>query len=121
MSVDINRTNPYIEGMEMINFKFDKPWYRQSELLEKTGGSNSQLKRYMAEQLKGGGNLTEMGYLKFQGYKEACWDPVKYTAWLIEFKLEPEPKYDYELAEQRKVRMGLVNLNNVKQMKGTKQ
>ena len=98
--------------MEIIKFKFDKPWYRQSELLDKTSGSNSNLKRYMSEQLKGGGTLEEMGYLKFQGYKEACWDPIKYTTWLIEHKLEPEPKYDYELAEQKRVRMNVVNLNN---------
>ena len=97
--------------MEIINFKFDKPWYRQTELLEKLSMSNACLKRYMSEQLKGGGTLSEMGYLKFQGYKEACWDPIKYTAWLIEHKLEKEPKYDYELAEQKKDRMGVVNLN----------
>ena len=83
--------------------------------------SNACLKRYMHEQINDKkGNLTEMGYLKFEGFKEACWCPVKFTAWLIENKLEKEPKYDYDLAEQKKVRMGLVNLNNVKQMKGTK-
>ena len=71
----------------------------------------------MSEHLKGGGNLTDMGYLKFEGFKEACWDPNKHTAWLIEHKLEREPKYDYELAEQKKVRMGVVNFNNQKQKK----
>ena len=96
----------------MVIFKFDKPWHRQSEVLEKLSMSSACLKRYMAEQLKGGGTLSEMGYLKFQGYKEACWDPIKYTTWLIEHKLEREPKYDYELAEQKRVRMGVVNLNN---------
>ena len=68
----------------------------------------------MSEQLKGGKTLAEMGYLKFQGFKEACWNPIKLSAWLIEFKLEPEAKYDYDLAEQRKIRMGLVNINNQK-------
>jgi len=107
--------------MESIFFKFDKPWYRQTELLEKTSMSNACLKRYMSEQLKGGGNLTDMGYLKFEGFKEACWCPIKFTAWLIENKLEKEPKYDYDLAEQKRVRMGLVNFNKIKQMKGTNQ
>ena len=103
--------------MDLINYHFDKPWYRQSELCEKLSMSNACLKRYMSEQLKGGGTLSEMGYLKFQGYKEACWDPIKYTAWLIEHKLEKEPKYDYELAEQKRVGMGLVNLQNHKKRK----
>ena len=98
--------------MEVLLFKFDNPWYRQTERLEKTSMSNACLKRYMSEQLKGGGNLTEMGYLKFEGFKEVCWCPLKFTAWLVEHKLEKEPKYDYELAEQKKVRMGVVNLNN---------
>ena len=66
----------------------------------------------MSEQLKSGETLTEMGYLKFQGFKEPCWEPQKFIAWLIEFKLEPEAKYNYDLAEQKRVRIGLVNLNN---------
>ena len=33
-----------------------------------------------------------MGYLKFQGFKEPCWEPQKYIAWLIEHKLEKEPE-----------------------------
>ena len=98
--------------METINFKFDKPWYRQSELLEKLSMSNACLKRFMAERLKGGGDLSDMGYLKFEGFKEACWCPVKLLNWIIENKLEKEPKYDYELAEQKRVRMNVVNLNN---------
>ena len=71
----------------------------------------------MSEQLKGGGTLSDMGHLNFEGYKEACWCPTKFTSWLIEHKLEREPKYDYELAEQKKVRMGVVNLNNHKKRK----
>ena len=73
----------------------------------------------MSEQLKGGANLTDMGYLKFEGYKEACWCPIQFTSWLIENKLEKEPKYDYELAEQKKVRMNIVNLNNQQRKKAS--
>ena len=104
--------------MEMFDFKFDKPWYRQSELCEKLSMSNACLKRYMAEQLQDKkGSLTEMGYLKFEGFKEACWNPLKLVAWLIENKLEAVPTYDYELYEQKKVRMNLVNLNNEQRRK----
>tara|TARA_B100000959_G_C14679001_1_gene499781 strand:+ start:61 stop:378 length:318 start_codon:yes stop_codon:yes gene_type:complete len=101
--------------MELINFKFDKPWYRQSELLEKLSMSNACIKRYMKEQLEGRGNLSDMGYLKFEGFKEVCWCPIKFCTWLIEHKLEKEPEYDYELAEQKRVHMGVVNLNKHKQ------
>ena len=68
----------------------------------------------MSEQQKKGLKLADMGYLKFEGFKEACWDAQKLATWLIENKLEQEPQYDYELAEQKKVRMGIVNFNNHK-------
>ena len=68
----------------------------------------------MSEQQQKGLKLADMGYLKFEGFKEACWDARKLSIWLIEHKLEPEPQYDYELAEQKKVRMGIVNFNNHK-------
>ena len=103
--------------MEIVNFKFDKPWYRQTELLEQLSMSNACLKRFMAEQLKDGGNLSDMGYLKFEGFKEACWCPVKLSNWLIEHKLEKEAKYNYDQLEQQKIRMGIVNLNNHKKRK----
>ena len=104
--------------MEMFDFKFDKPWYRQSELCEKLSMSNACLKRYMAEQLQDKkGSLTEMGYLKFEGFKEACWNPIKLVAWLIENKIEAEPTYDYELHEQRKVRMGILNFKKQQQQR----
>jgi len=103
--------------MEMVNYNFDKPWYKQSELLLKLGPSNVCLKRYMSEQLKAGKSLAEMGYLKFKGFKEPCWEPHKFIAWLFENKLEPEPTYDYELAEQKKIRMGIINFNKEKAKK----
>ena len=108
-----------MSGMDIVNFTFDKPWYRQTELLDKLCMSATCLKRYMAEQVKGGGNLTQMGYLKFKGFKEICWDPIKFVAWLIEYKLELEPKYDYELAEQKRVQMGIINFNKQQQKRKT--
>lgn len=71
----------------------------------------------MSEQLKAGKLLSEMGYLKFKGFKEACWEPHKLIAWLLENKLEPERTYNYELAEQKKIRMGIINFNKEKAKK----
>ena len=105
--------------MYILKFNFDKPWYRQSELLDKLSMSNACLKRYMKEQLEGGGTLADMGYLKFEGFKEACWCATKFCNWLIENKLEKEPEYDYDLAEQKRLRMGVVNFNNKQQKKAS--
>ena len=71
----------------------------------------------MSEQQQKGLKLADMGYLKFEGFKEACWDPKKLATWLIENKLEQEPQYDYELVEQKRVRMNLVNFKKQQQQK----
>ena len=100
--------------MDVINFTFDKPFYRQTEMLVKLSMSEACLKRYMKEVIDSRGEkgtLTEMGYMKFEGYKEACWIPGLLLNWLIENKLEAIPKYDYELAEQKRVSMGVINFN----------
>jgi len=97
--------------MNYLNHKYDKPWYRQSEILNLLGMSDSTLKRYMAEHRKAGKSLADMGYLKFEGFREACWQPGVLTHWLVQNKLEAETKYDYERAEQKRVQMNIINLN----------
>ena len=44
-------------------------------------------------------------------------DGIKFLIDEIENKLEAVPTYDYELYEQKKVRMNLVNLNNEQRRK----
>jgi len=104
--------------MELGNFKFDKPWYLQSELLIVLSMSSACLKRYMQEQKTKGTDLSEMGYMKFKGFKEACWNPHKLMAWILENKIEQAPKYDYDLADQKREQMRVINLNNKQQQKG---
>jgi len=96
--------------LSYLNHKYDKPWYRQSEILLLLAMSESTLKRYMADHRKANLPLADMGYLKFKGFKEICWQPGVLTYWLVQNKLEPEVKYDYELAEQKKVQMNIINL-----------
>jgi len=97
--------------LNYLNHKYDKPWFRQSEMLELTGMSESCLRRYMADQRKANKPLADMGYLKFKGFKEVCWQPKMLTHWLIQNVLETEVKYDYELAEQKRVQMNVINLS----------
>mgnify|MGYP003663765604 CR=1 len=101
--------------MDYLKFKFDKPWIRQAELLELTSMSASCLKRYMSEQLRSGKPLSEMGYVKFEGFREACWIPGMFCNWLMTNKIEPEKQYDYELAEEKRNRMNIVNLQKHQQ------
>ena len=71
----------------------------------------------MLEVQESGGNLADMGYMKFEGYKEACWIPGLLLNWLIENKIEKIPQYDYELAEQKRLRMKVINFNKQKERK----
>ena len=71
----------------------------------------------MLEVQESGGNLADMGYMKFEGYKEACWIPGLLLNWLIENKIEKIPQYDYELAEQKRLRMGVINFKKHKERK----
>ena len=95
---------------EYYNFKFDKPWVLQKELLKLMSMSESTLKRYMADWRKEGKLLAEMGYLKFQGFREAVWQPTVFVSWIVQNKLAEEPEYDYELAEQKRTEMNIINL-----------
>ena len=65
----------------------------------------------MADWRKSGKPLAEMGYIKFQGFRETCWQPGVFTRWIIANKLEAEVKYDYDLAEKKKNQMGVINFN----------
>ena len=67
------------------------------------------------ECLKSGGDLfLEMGYFHIKGIKTAMYQPVKFSAWLFEHRVEPESKYDYEINETNKVKEGLIKLSQYK-------
>ena len=93
------------------NFNFAKPYYRRGEFLDLFSMSESTLKRYIAEQRLKGVSLSEMGYLNIEGFREDCWIPQTFLNWLMENKVIPEAKYDYDLLAKREAHMTVVNLN----------
>lgn len=98
----------------MFNFKFLKPYYSEEELLELFSLSKSSLQRMREECLKGGGDLfLNMGYFHIKGIKSAMYEPIKFSAWLFEYRVVAESKYDYEILETSKVKEGLIKLANI--------
>ena len=92
----------------MFNFNYTKPYYSEDEILELFSLTKSSLQRMREECLKSGGDLfLEMGYFHIKGIKTAMYEPVKFSAWLFEHRVEPESKYDYEINETNKVKEGL--------------
>ena len=99
----------------MFNFNYTKPYYSEDELLELFSLTKSSLQRMREECLKSGGDLfLEMGYFHIKGIKTAMYEPVKFSAWLFEHRVEPESKYDYEINETNKVKEGLIKLSQYK-------
>ena len=99
----------------MFNFNYTKPYYSEDEILEVFSLTKSSLQRMREECLKSGGDLfLEMGYFHIKGIKTAMYEPVKFSAWLFEHRVEPESKYDYEINETNKVKEGLIKLSQYK-------
>ena len=99
----------------MFNFNYTKPYYSEDEILESFSLTKSSLQRMREECLKSGGDLfLEMGYFHIKGIKTAMYEPVKFSAWLFEHRVEPESKYDYEINETNKVKEGLIKLSQYK-------
>ena len=102
----------------MFNFNYTKPYYSEDEILELFSLTKSSLQRMREECLKSGGDLfLEMGYFHIKGIKTAMYEPVKFSAWLFEHRVEPESKYDYEINETNKVKEGLIKLSQYKPIK----
>ena len=99
----------------MFNFNYTKPYYSEDEILELFCLPKSSLQRMREECMKSGGDLfLEMGYFHIKGIKTAMYEPVKFSAWLFEHRVEPESKYDYEINETNKVKEGLIKLSQYK-------
>ena len=99
----------------MFNLTYTKPYYTEDEILDLFNLTKSTLQRMREECLKSGGDLfLEMGYFHIKGIKTAMYEPVKFSAWLFEHRVEPESKYDYEINETNKVKEGLIKLSQYK-------
>ena len=89
----------------LVYYKFDKPFYSQTQLLEKFGSvSESTLKRWMKEWIDKGNDLKDMGYFRIEKVRENQWCPVTFGEWLTQHKIENKYKYDYEKLEQDKLK-----------------
>jgi hypothetical protein len=104
----------------LTEYKFDKPYYRQSEFIQMMSISLSTLKRYMEDWVKKGHSTAEMGYLDIEGFKENCWEPRTFMTWLIKHKINVQVKYDYEVKEQKQLQNSIINLNKPQLKQGEK-
>ena len=103
-----------MEVNKLFYFTFRKPYYSQEELLDLFNLSKSTLQRYREEALKNNGELFEtLGYFKIEGIKEAQYEPVRFSTWLLENKINIPTNYSHDKAEKEKLRKGLMVLSNL--------
>jgi|TARA_R110002012_G_scaffold35481_1_gene101235 hypothetical protein len=97
----------------LLNYKFDKPFYSQSQLLSIFGSiSESTLKKYMKDWVEEGKDLVDMGYFRIDGVRENQWEPQTFCRWLLANKIKVIHKYDYEQSQANKIESNLIDINN---------
>jgi hypothetical protein len=88
----------------LLNYKFDKPFYSQSQLLSIFGSiSESTLKKYMKDWVEEGKELVDMGYFRIDGVRENQWEPQTFCRWLLANKIK---------VQANKIESNLIDINN---------
>ncbi len=99
----------------MLNFKFNKPFYRVGDLLKIIPIPRSTFYKFQNEWITGGHDPADMGKIKVNGIRYGYWDAQKFLNWLIVNKIKGA-RYDYELRDQDEVKQVLGIVNQQKEM-----
>lgn len=100
----------------MFNFKFLKPYYPEEEIIELFNISKSTLQRYRAECMKQVSFQSlweDLGYFHITGIKNAMYEPVRFSNWLISKKIDIGTNYSHDKKEKEDLSKGIQNLLNV--------
>jgi len=79
---------------EVSQYIFDKPYVKQSELIDLFCISQSTLKLWMKTWEDNGGSLDDLGFMPINGIRENTWDPQKFLSFVINHKRKrPERRF----------------------------
>lgn len=92
--------------LNINNFKFNKPYFPQSEILELFNISETTLKRYIAECK----SANDLGMFKIEGIRQNMFEPKTFLNWLIENKIKATVQYDYQKAEVDNLKTNITKL-----------
>ena len=90
----------------ITNFKFNKPYFPQSEILELFNISETTLKRYIAECK----SANDLGMFKIEGIRQNMFEPKTFLNWLIENKIKATVQYDYQIKEVDNLKTNITKL-----------
>tara|TARA_R110000824_G_scaffold253584_2_gene442547 strand:+ start:498 stop:815 length:318 start_codon:yes stop_codon:yes gene_type:complete len=101
----------------MLDFKFDKAFYKEAELLKKCPVPRSTFHKWQNEWISKGKDPKLMGKILVKGTSTVFWNGPMYLNWLIKNKLIYEPKYDYEESDREKAFLVVEQLTKKKKVK----
>jgi len=84
----------------MLNYKFDKAFYKESELLKRLPIPRSTFHRWQTEWISKGNDPKLMGKILVKGTSTVFWNGALFLQWLIKYKFNMETKYGYEVADK---------------------
>lgn len=91
-----------IQRDQMLNYKFDKAFYKEADLLKVVPISRSTFYRWQSEWVSKGNDPKLMGKILVKGTSTVFWNAALFLQWLIEYKFNMETKYDYEAEDKKK-------------------
>ena len=105
--------------MDEVNFKYKylKPYYTFSEILELFSFGEMTLRREMTKLTSSGIGLNTIGFFKLPGIKQWLVEPYSFEAHLKSL-IQIQSKYDYEDEHQKKMVKGLHVVSNKAKQKG---
>ncbi len=98
----------------MLNFKFDKAFYKEAEVLKVVPIARSTFYSWQSEWISKGNDPRLMGKLPVKGTSTVFWDGAKLLKWLYENKFNMETKYDYQVEDKKKA---VLVVSTIKQRK----
>lgn len=92
--------------LNINNYRFNKPYFPQSEILELFNISETTLKRYIAECK----SANDLGMFKIEGIRQNMFEPKTFLNWLIENKIKATVQYDYQIKEVDSLKTNITKL-----------
>jgi len=93
-------------NIKISEYKFDKPYYPQSEIIALFNISETTMKRYIAECK----SADELGLFRIDGVRQNMFEPRSFLNWLIENKIKAPVQYDYQIKEVDSLKTNITKL-----------
>ena len=94
----------------MFDFKFNKAFYKEAELLKIVPVPRSTFYSWQCEWVSKGNDPKLMGKILVKGTSTIFWDGAIYLNWLYENKFNMETKYTYEAEDKKKAVLVITKL-----------